>query len=173
MRTTLCAGPSSCTRSPRPQPGSVVKISLLEETRIRYEPTPGPLTVDAPAADRPFTPFQMVASGLAACTYAILASWGEHADLRADDLSLEVAWAFEEKPHRVGRFDLTFAWPSLPAARLEAAKRVAAMCPVHVTLERPPAMTIAGTAGSAEAPPAVPAPVAEPAAASAAPVVAV
>ncbi len=126
-----------------------MKISLLDETRIRYEPSAGPLTVDAPAADRPFTPFQMVASGLAACTYSILASWGEHVDLRADDLTLEVEWTFEEKPHRVGRFDLTFAWPSLPAERLEAAKRVAAMCPVHVTLERPPAMTIAGTAGPA------------------------
>lgn len=126
-----------------------MKISLLDETRIRYEPTPGPLTVDAPAPDRPFTPFQMVASGLAACTYAIMASWGERADLRADDLALEVAWAFEEKPHRVGRFDVTFEWPSLPAGRLEAAKRVAAQCPVHVTLERPPELTISGT-GAAE-----------------------
>ena len=126
-----------------------MKITLLDETRIRYEPTPGALTVDAPAPDRPFTPFQMVASGLAACTYAIMASWGEHADLRADDLTLEVSWAFEEKPHRVGGIDLTFVWPSLPAARLEAAKRVAAMCPVHVTLEHPPTMTIAGIAGSA------------------------
>ena len=126
-----------------------MKISLVDETRIRYEPTPGALTVDAPAPDRPFTPFQMVASGLAACTYATMASWGEHADLRADDLTLEVAWSFEEKPHRVGKFDLTFAWPSLPAARLDAAKRVAAMCPVHVTLEHPPALTISGTAGAA------------------------
>ncbi len=152
MRTTVRAGPSSCSDSPRLQPPLAVKISLLEETRIRYEPTAGPLTVDAPAPDRPFTPFQMVASGLAACTYAIMASWGEHADLRADDLTLEVAWKFEEKPHRVGAFDLTFAWPSLPAARLEAAKRVAAMCPVHVTLEHSPALTIAGTAGGAHAP---------------------
>ena len=126
-----------------------MKISLLEETRIRYEPMPGPLTVDAPAPDRPFTPYQMVASGLAACTYAILASWGERADLRADDLTLEVSWAFEDRPHRVGRFDLAFAWPSLPAERLDAAKRVAAQCPVHVTLERSPELTIAGTAAPA------------------------
>ncbi len=123
-----------------------MKITLLDETRIRYEPTPGPLTVDAPAPDRPFTPFQMVASGLAACTYAILASWGERADLRADDLSLEVEWAFEDKPHRVSRFDVSFVWPSLPAERLEPAKRVAAQCPVHLTLAHPPALTIEGTA---------------------------
>lgn len=135
-----------------------MKISLLEETRIRYEPTPGALTVDAPAPDRPFTPFQMVASGLAACTYAIMASWGERADLRADDLTLEVSWTFEEKPHRVGSFAVTFAWPSLPAARLEAAKRVAAQCPVHVTLEHPPALTIEGTAAAPIAPAAAPAP---------------
>ena len=128
-----------------------MKIFLLEETRIRYEPTPGPLTVDAPAPDRPFTPYQMVASGLAACTYAILASWGERADLRADDLALEVSWTFADRPHRVGRFDLRYDWPSLPAARLEAAKRVAAQCPVHVTLERPPELTITGSAAPAGA----------------------
>ena len=135
-----------------------MKISLLEETRIRYEPTPGALTVDAPAADRPFTPFQMVASGLAACTYSILASWGEHADLRADDLTLEVSWTFDEKPHRVARFDLTFTWPSLPAGRLDAAKRVAALCPVHATFDHPPVMAIAGTAGPAESAHAAPSP---------------
>ena len=99
----------------------------------------------------PWSGSTSVASGLAACTYAILASWGERADLRADDLALEVSWTFADKPHRVGRFDLRFEWPSLPAARLEAARRVAAQCPVHVTLERPPELTITGSAAPAGA----------------------
>jgi hypothetical protein len=55
-----------------------------------------------------------------------------------DDLVLEVSWTFAEKPHRVETLALDISWPSLPASRLEAAKRAAALCTVHVTLEHPP-----------------------------------
>lgn len=129
-----------------------MKITLLSDDRIRYEPAPGPLTVDAPAPDADFSPYQMVASGLAACTYALLASWASHAKLSADDLLIEVAWAFADRPHRIAALDLSFTWPSLPTSRLEAAKRAAALCPVHVSFEHPPAMTIEGTVAARETP---------------------
>lgn len=128
-----------------------MKITLLDEYRLRYEPAPGPLTVDAPAPDAQFSPYHMVAGGLAACTYAIMASWAEQAKLSADDLTLEVTWAFVEKPHRLGNLDLRFEWPSLPAERLEAAKRVAARCPVHLTFEHTPTLGIEGTSGPVQA----------------------
>jgi uncharacterized OsmC-like protein len=134
-----------------------VKITLLDEYRLRYEPAPGPLTVDAPAPDAAVTPYQLVAGGLAACTYAIMASWAEQAKLTADDLTIEVTWGFVEKPHRLGNLDLRFDWPSLPAERLEAAKRVAARCPVHLSFEHAPALGIDGTAGPSHAPAAAPA----------------
>ena len=132
-----------------------MKITLLEEYRLRYEPAPGPLTIDALAPDAPVTPYQLVAGGLAACTYAIMASWAEQAKLSADDLTLELTWGFVEKPHRLGNLDLRFEWPSLPAERLEAAKRVAARCPVHLSFEHAPSLGIDGTAGApgAVAPP--------------------
>jgi uncharacterized OsmC-like protein len=136
-----------------------VKISLLTDTRLRYEAAPGLLTVDAPAPDAQFSPYHMVAGGLAACTHAILASWAQQADLSADDLVIEVSWAFVEKPHRLGQLDLHFTWPSLPAERLEVAKRVAARCPVHQSFEHAPAMAIDGTGaapGTVPAPPATP-----------------
>jgi len=144
-----------------------VKITLLEENRLRYEPAPGPLTVDAPTPEMQFSPYHMVAGGLASCTYAIMASWAEQAKLSADDLTIEVTWAFVEKPHRLGNLDLRFEWPSLPAERLEAAKRVAARCPVHLSFEHAPSLGIEGTAGTASAPASQPAPrpaAAEPAA---------
>ena len=134
-----------------------MKLSLLSDNRVRYEPAPGLLTVDAPTPDAQFSPYHMVAGGLAACTYAIMASWAQQAKLSADDLVLEVAWEFVEKPHRLGNLDLRFTWPSLPAERLEAAKRVAARCPVHQSFEHPPAMAIDGTAGpAAPEPPSAP-----------------
>lgn len=129
-----------------------MKITLLDEYHLRYEPSPGPLTVDAPTPDAQFSPYHMVAGGLAACTYAIMASWAEQAKLSADDLTLEVTWAFVEKPHRLGNIDLRFEWPSLPAERLEAAKRVAARCPVHLSFEHAPTLGIEGTSGPAAVP---------------------
>lgn len=124
-----------------------MKISLLSDSRLRYEPSPGLLTIDAPTPDAAVSPYHLVAGGLAACTYAIMASWAEQAHLAADDLTIEVTWAFVEKPHRLGSIDLRFTWPSLPAERLEAARRVAARCPVHQSFEHAPALGISGTAG--------------------------
>jgi uncharacterized OsmC-like protein len=148
-----------------------VKISLLSDSRLRCEPAPGPLTIDAPTPDAEVSPYHLVAGGLAACTYAIMASWAQQAHLSADDLTLEVSWAFVEKPHRLGSLDLRFTWPSLPAERLEAAKRVAARCPIHQSFEQAPSLGIEGTAGPAGATPgpaaATPPAVAEPAAAAA------
>jgi uncharacterized OsmC-like protein len=135
-----------------------VKITLLDEYRLRYEPAPGPLTVDALAPDAQVTPYQLVAGGLAACTYSIMASWAEQAKLSADDLAIEVTWGFVEKPHRLGNLDLRFEWPSLPAERLEAAKRVAARCPVHLSFEHAPSLGIDGTAAAPGTPPPAPAP---------------
>ena len=129
-----------------------MKISLLSDSRLRYEAAPGLLTVDAPSPDAQFSPYHMVAGGLASCTHAILASWAQQSDLSADDLVVEVSWEFVEKPHRLGNLDLHFTWPSLPAERLEVARRVAARCPVHQSFEHAPSMAIDGAAGTPGAP---------------------
>lgn len=133
-----------------------MKISLLSDTRLRYESAPGLLTVDAPAPDAQFSPYHMVAGGLASCTHAIMASWAQQANLSADDLVIEVSWAFVEHPHRLGQLDLQFTWPSLPAERLEVAKRVAARCPVHQSFEHAPTMGIDGHVAAPGAAPAAP-----------------
>jgi uncharacterized OsmC-like protein len=89
----------------------------------------------------------MVAGGLAYCTFSVMYSWANHAKLDATDLTLDVSWTFGDKPHRVAKYDIRFEWPSLPEARLAAAKRVAEMCTVHATLQHPPEITIDGHAG--------------------------
>lgn len=117
-----------------------MKITLLSEERLRLDPTPGPLTIEAESAEMTYSPFHMVASGLATCVHSVLASWAETAGLAADDLAIEVGWAFADRPHRVGSYELSLRWPSLPAERRGAAQRVAALCPVHATLHHPPAI---------------------------------
>lgn len=132
-----------------------MKITLLSEESIRLEPIAGPMTIEAVSAEQSYSPFHMVASGLAYCTWSVLYAWAEHAGIPADDLTLDVSWSFAQDPQRVERYDMRFDWPSLPARRLEAAKRVAAMCTIHATFEHPPAISIDGAAeplaGSADA----------------------
>lgn len=119
-----------------------MKITLVSDDSLRLEATPGPMTVEAQSADQQYSPFHMLASGLAFCTYSILHSWAENKSLSPDGLTVDVGWQFAEKPHRVGAMQVSFAWPGLPADRVEAAKRVAALCTVHKTLEHPPTITI-------------------------------
>ena len=130
-----------------------MKITLLGEDTIRLEPVPGALTIEAPSADVSYSPFHMLASSLATCTFSVLSSWATHAKISLDDLTIDVRWRFADDPHRVGDIDVSFDWPGLPANRQAAAKRVAEMCTVHATLMHSPRITIA-SAGAAAAPPA-------------------
>ena len=126
-----------------------MKITLLGEDEIRLEPTDGPMNIEALSAEQSYSPFHMVAGGLAYCTWSVLASWASHAKIDVGDLTVDVKWAFAEDPHRVGSYDVRFNWPSLPANRLEAAKRVSEMCTVHATLNHPPTITIDGATAKA------------------------
>lgn len=123
-----------------------MKIVLAGEEEIRLEPLPGPLTIEAADAGTHYSPFHMLASALAVCTHSVLASWGSHAGLSADDLVISVSWSFAEKPHRVGGMRMVLSWPSLPAERVEVARRAALLCPIHATLSHSPSIEIVGGA---------------------------
>jgi uncharacterized OsmC-like protein len=115
-----------------------VKITLTSDESIRLEAVPGMLTIEAPSADRSYSPFHMLASSLATCTFAVLYSWASNANVTVDDLVIDVRWAFTEDPHRVSEMRTTLIWPTLPQSRRSVAERVAALCTVHATLLHPP-----------------------------------
>jgi uncharacterized OsmC-like protein len=119
-----------------------MKIILLADDAIRLEPVPGPMTIEASSAEMSYSPFHMLASALATCTFSVINSWATHAKLSVDDLAIEVRWRFGEEPHRVSDLDVTFEWPSLPANRVAAARRVSELCTVHATLLHSPKITI-------------------------------
>jgi uncharacterized OsmC-like protein len=129
-----------------------MKITLLSPSSLRLEPAPPPLTIEALTAEQSYTPFHMLASGLAVCTWTVLHSWAQHAKLGADGLALELDWSFAEKPHRIGSIRVRIEWPDLPGERAAAARRVARMCAVHNTLTHPPEIDI-GLLGDDAAPP--------------------
>jgi uncharacterized OsmC-like protein len=114
-----------------------VKITLLSGDRIRFDPTPGPLSVEAESAEMSYSPFHMLASGLAVCVVSTVSSWANNASIPTAGLVAEVSWEFAEKPHRVGRFHLELEWPGLLEERRAAALRAAALCPVHKSFELP------------------------------------
>lgn len=118
-----------------------MKILLTGEDRIRLEGTAGPLTVEAESPETQYSPFHMLASSLATCTFSVLYSWATNAGLSADDLSIEVGWSFADNPHRVGQMEVELVWPSLPAARRAAAERAADLCTVTRTLQQGPEIT--------------------------------
>lgn len=124
-----------------------MKITLVGEDRIRLEPLPGPMTIEAESGDQLYSPFHMLASGLAFCTYSVLASWASNAKLDPDDIVVDVSWAFAEDPHRVGSIAMSIAWPSLPRVRESAAARVAELCAIHGTLTHSPSLTTTVKAG--------------------------
>ena len=128
-----------------------MKITLLSEESIRLEGLGGPLTIEAESPEQTYSPFHMLASSLAVCTHSVLMSWANNAKIQADDLSIDVSWSFAEKPHRVGDIKLSFDWPGLPKERIETAKRVAALCTVHATLQHPPTISVNVGAGGAVA----------------------
>jgi uncharacterized OsmC-like protein len=119
-----------------------MKIILLSDDAIRLEPIPGPMTIEALSTEQSYSPFHMLASGLATCTFSVMHAWATHAGLDIDDLAVEVHWTFAEDPHRVDTMNVTFEWPSLPAKRHAAARRVAEMCTIHATLLHPPTITV-------------------------------
>jgi uncharacterized OsmC-like protein len=125
-----------------------VKITLISDDSIRLEPVPGPMTIEAMSAEQTYSPFHMVAGGLAYCTFSVMYAWAEHAKLNGEDIVLDISWTFADDPYRVDAYTVRFSWPSLPAKRLDAAKRVAEMCTVHATLQHPPLISIDGSAGA-------------------------
>ena len=119
-----------------------MKIILLSDDAIRFVPEPGPMTIEAQSIEQQYSPFHMLASSLAFCTFSVLYSWATHAKLAADDLVIDVTWTFADGPHRVDSLQVRFEWPSLPPNRLRAAQRAAELCTVHATLMHSPAITI-------------------------------
>ena len=111
-----------------------MKIVLQGEDAILLTATEGMLTIEAESEGESYSPFHMLGSALAYCTFSVLYSWATHSNLDVGDLQIRVSWEFADDPHRVGRMQMQLVWPSLPENRRVAAQRAATLCAVHATL---------------------------------------
>ncbi len=85
-----------------------------------------------------YSAMQMFGTSMALCTWSVLASYGEQVDVDTADLTVRIRWDYVDQPFRIGKIDMDIDWPGLPASRLDAAQRAAAMCTLHNTLHFPP-----------------------------------
>lgn len=133
-----------------------MKITLTSDDSILLEPVDGPMTIEAEDAEMQYSPFHMLASGLAFCTFSVLHSWASNAGIDWEDLSIAVTWSFTDNPHRIGSIDVKLNWPSLPEDRTKVALRASELCAVHATLCHPPQIRISrdSTASTGAATPA-------------------
>ena len=111
-----------------------MKIVLEGEYAILLVPTEEMLTIEAESPEQTYSPFHMLGSALANCTFSVLYSWASNSDLDVGDLQIRVSWEFAENPHRLGNMTMELMWPSLPENRRAAAERASHLCAVHATL---------------------------------------
>jgi uncharacterized OsmC-like protein len=111
-----------------------MRMVLETEERLRLTGDGESVAFEANEATT-LSPFHLLAASLATCTYSVLYSWAEHASLPLDGIEIVVAWRLGGDPVRVSEMRMELAWPDLPASRREAARRAAAFCTVHRTLE--------------------------------------
>lgn len=111
-----------------------MRIILETEERIRLEADAGGFAFET-TDDTGLSPFHLLAASLATCTYSVVHSWAHHAGLGLDGLAIIVEWELGGDPVRVSEVRMDLEWPGLPTARREAARRVAAQCTIHHTLE--------------------------------------
>jgi uncharacterized OsmC-like protein len=111
-----------------------MKIVLEGEDAILLTATEETLTIEAESTEQSYSPFHMLGSALAYCTFSVLYSWASNSELVASDLHIRVRWQFAENPHRVGQIWMELIWPGLPENRRAAAERASALCAVHATL---------------------------------------
>ncbi len=112
-----------------------MKLILESETRVRLEMHGESFEIASGAA--PISPYHLLAGSLGSCTALTLQSWAEGAGIDMSPLTLHLERTnADERPKRIERIDMELRWPGLPAARIEAAERVADLCPIHATLKR-------------------------------------
>jgi uncharacterized OsmC-like protein len=128
-----------------------MRILLTGEESLRIEPTPGPLTIEAPTPDRSYSPFHMLGSALGACTFSVLQSWASNKNIGVDDLTVDISWKFMEGQHRVESMRVKLDWESLSSELWPRAIRAAQLCGVHQTLTRQIDITVDAVRGESPA----------------------
>ena len=95
------------------------------------------------------SPTELFLSSLAACVAHFAQRFLRRHDLSTAGLTVSCDYRWAANPHRIGEIDLKVDAPSLTPDLRDAFVRVIEHCTVHNTLQRPPEVRLAVTAGVA------------------------
>lgn len=113
-----------------------IEIPGENEVRLRDFASPD-LRVEGVETGLAFGPIEMFAASLGLCTASVLIGYGETLEVPSDRLEIHLRWSVPQHPNRVDDIHMEIRWPGLPDSHRAAARRAAAQCTIHHTLERP------------------------------------
>ncbi|MCK9532461.1 MAG: OsmC family protein [Gammaproteobacteria bacterium] len=96
------------------------------------------MTVHSHDPDAAYSAIQMFATSLALCAFSVLYAYGETIAVAPDAIGIRMRWSYAADDGRIDEIAMDIDWPGLPQTRQEAARRAAASCTLHRTLEHPP-----------------------------------
>ena len=86
---------------------------------------------------------ELLMAALGSCIGSVLVYYAERHGLDLEGMKVDLSWELGEKPHRIGKIDVTVSAPGkLPAEQLARLERVANTCLIHNTLTHPPDMSL-------------------------------
>jgi putative redox protein len=122
---------------------SIERKSGLEfSVQVRGHAVTSDMAKDAGGLDGGPSPTELLAGSLGACMAMIVQNHCQRHGYEGDvGVSLTIEYA--DKPRRIGRIVADLELPqSVPEDKIEAIKKLAKRCPIHATLEHPPALDI-------------------------------
>ncbi len=118
------------------------KDGLQFNISVRGHEVASDMASDSGGQDAGPSPTELLAGSLGACMAMIVQN---HCDRHGYDGDVDVSLTIEyaDNPKRIGRIVADLELPEgVPEDKIEAIKRLAMRCPVHATLEHPPALDI-------------------------------
>ncbi|MFA5530301.1 MAG: OsmC family protein [Thiohalomonadaceae bacterium] len=96
------------------------------------------MTVESHDPEAVFSALQMFATSLALCSFSVLYSYAETIGVEPASIGIRIRWSYATDVGGIDEIAMDIDWPGLPDSRKDAARRVAASCTLHRTLEHSP-----------------------------------
>lgn len=125
----------------------MLTVRYQGDSRYEIEARSHTLVTDQPVEEgggnAGMTPVEVFVGSLASCVAYFVGRYCDRHKIPCDGFTVQVEWAYAERPHRVGRVALRVNLPvALTPEQREKILRVAHGCTVHQSLVVPPVVDI-------------------------------
>lgn len=97
---------------------------------------------------------ELLMASLGSCIGSVLVYFADRHGLNLEGMRIDLDWEMAERPHRIGKIDISVAIPArLDEERTATLERVAHACLIHNTLTHPPQISLDLQGGTRRPPP--------------------